>query len=329
MATNHDQLMKELIATFPDQFLHLAAPEVAARIDPGSLAFEPEEHFSGNPTGHARRCDLVSRATVLPPAEGSGGEDEVLMHVEIELNNRAAVPPKLLLYNRGLSLKHALPVHTIVLFLHGGPAGSQVRIYEEHSLGRTVGTLTYHSLGLSQALASEYLARPEPLAWAFAALMRPAKGQRRSQLGLECVHRIANEPSLSPDHRRLLLGWVLTYADLEDDDAEEFDRIVAELEDEEVQDVRMSMTERWRRQGLEQGKKEGKAEGRMEGKAEGRMEGKAEGVRELLVRLLGQRFGSVSSEVLGRIGAMTSVEELSGLAERVYQVDSLDELGLA
>ena len=64
MATNHDQLMKELIAAFPGQFVCLAAPEVAERIQLAALAFEPEEHYAGSPTGHARRGDLIARAPV-------------------------------------------------------------------------------------------------------------------------------------------------------------------------------------------------------------------------------------------------------------------------
>ena len=114
---------------------------------------------------------------------------------------------------------------------------------------------------------------------------------------------------------------MLTYTDLEDDDAAEFDKIMAELEDEEVQDVRMSMTERWRREGLEQGKKEGREEGREEGHAEG--------ARDVVIRLLSKRFGSLSAQVQRRLAAISSTEELSRLAERMYQVETLEELGLA
>ena len=245
----------------------------------------------------------------------------MLLHVEIELKNRATVEPKLLRYHRGLSLKHGLAVHTSVLFLRGGPPGSRARVYEERSLGRMVGAVGYHSLGLSQAPAAEYLRRPEPLAWAFASLMRPRTGQSRSQLGLDCVVRIAEEPAVAKNDRRLLLGCVLTYADFEDGDAAEFDRIMDGLEDEEVRDVRMSMTERWRREGLEQG--------REQGKEQGKALGRAEGLRDLVIRILGQKFGSQSAEAQRRVGSITSVEELNRLAEKLYQVESLEELGIA
>ena len=164
MATHHDQLMKELIAAFPAQFLRLAAPGIAERLDLEALSFEPEEHYSGSRTGYARRGDLIGRAPVKPEAVEEADGGEVLLHVEIELENRRRVRPRLLRYHRGLSLKHELPVHTLVLFLRGGPAGSRARVYEERSLGRMVGAVGYHSLGLSRASAAEYLARPESLA---------------------------------------------------------------------------------------------------------------------------------------------------------------------
>ena len=55
MATKHDQLMKELLASFPDQFLRLAAPSLAEAIDLEALELAPEEHYPGSPSGRARR----------------------------------------------------------------------------------------------------------------------------------------------------------------------------------------------------------------------------------------------------------------------------------
>ncbi len=152
--------------------------------------------------------------------------------------------------------------------------------------------------------------------------------QPRRKLGIECLHRIAAEPDLSRDERHLLLSCVFAYADFDDKDAREFDRIVTDLETEEVQDVRMSMTERWRREGLamgiEQGREQGLAQGREQGLNQGR-----ESIRELVLRLHGERFGSLSQDVRRRVAAIASAEELMSLAKRMDQVDSLEELGLA
>ena len=92
MATKHDQLMKELIAGFPGQFVRLAAPRLAERIDLDAVAFEPEEHYPGSPTGRARRADLVSRAYALPERDDieNGEPEQAVLHVEIERQYRAA-----------------------------------------------------------------------------------------------------------------------------------------------------------------------------------------------------------------------------------------------
>ena len=250
MVTKHDQLMKELIAQFSGQFLQLAAPRLAERIDLEAIEFAPEEHYPGGPTGRERRPDLVARAPVLPRQKGShaGSTEDVMLHTEIELRYRAQIEPRLLGYHRGLSLKHALAVHTIVLYLRGGPPGAQRGVYEERSLDDTMIVFRYHSLGLSRALAAEYLARPEPLAWALAALMRPAKGQSRPQLGLACVRRIAAAQDLSWHDQDLLLKCVWAYGRFEDHEAGEFDKIMAALGDEEVREMKMSMMDWWKKE---------------------------------------------------------------------------------
>lgn len=303
MATQHDQLMKELIASFPDQFVRLAAPRLAERIDLDALAFEPEEHYPGSPTGRERRPDLVSRAYSLsgPKSAGNGETEEAVLHAEIERQYRTATVSRLFDYNRGLGLKYALAVHTFVLYLRGGPRGPQREVYEERSMGETVMVFHYHSFGLSRAIAAEYLARAEPLAWALAALMRPARGQSRPRLGLGCVRRIAAARGLSRHEQNLLFQCVWMYGQFEDDEAVEFDKIMAELEDEEVREMKMSMAEWW--------------------KKEGRKEGEA----SLLKRLLKRRFEQLPSWIDQRL-EQASRQELEGWADRVLDAERLEDV---
>jgi hypothetical protein len=299
MTTKHDELMKRLLASFPDQFLRIAAPEIAERIDLDSVVFESEEHYPGSPSGRARRPDLVARASALPEAADEE-TTEVVLHAEIELRYRSTTEARLLGYHRGLSLKYGLTVHTIVLYLRGGPPGAHARVYEERSLGQTVATFRYYSLGLSRTPAADYLTRPEPLAWALAALMRPSAGQSRPQLGLACVRRIAQARELTPAERDLLFECVMRYASLQDMEAPEFDMILNEA-DEEVRDMTTTMVEWWRKQGQ----------------------------RDLVLDLLKERFGSLSSEVRRKVSDIKSADELTRLATRALRARSLEELGLA
>ncbi len=296
--TKYDQLMKELLADFSAQFVQLAAPWLAERIDLGSVAFAPEEHYPGSPTGRERRADLISTVCA---ASGGAEAEEAMLHAEIELQYRTATAARLWAYNRGLSLKYATVVHTIVLYLRGGPPGPRQETYEEQAFGEIVTIFRYHSLGLSQALAAEYLTRPEPLAWALAVLMRPARGQSRPQLGLVCLRRIAAALDLSRHERDLLFKCVWMYGRFEDDEAEEFDKIMSRLEDDEVQEMKMSMAEWWQKQGRKQGEV------------------------SLLKRQLKRRFNELPQWIDQRL-EQASRQELEGWADRVLDAERLEDV---
>ncbi len=313
MATKHDQLMKRLISHFPDQFLCLAAPQIAGSVDLEAIEFAPEEHYPGSPTGRERRADLVARASALPADKKDREREKVLLHTEIELQYRSRTKPRLLAYHRGLSLQYALVVHTIVLYLRGGPPGPKLETYEEQSLGKTVVAFHYHSFGLSRASAAEYLTRPEPLAWALAVLMRPAKGQRRAQLGLACVRHIAAAPDLSTQELDLLCCCVWAYGRFNDEEAEEFDKIMAEIEDREVQDMKMSMMEWWKKKGLEEGREEGREQGVKQGEA------------SLLKRLLQRRFEDLPAGIDRRL-EQASRQELQDWADRMLEAEHLEDV---
>ncbi len=289
----------------------LAGLEAAEDVFDGgadTVAFEPEEHYPGVPTGRARRPDLVSRARAKVEDEA-----EVLLHAEIELRYRGDKRPGLLSYHRGLSLKYALPVHTIVLYLHGGPPGAQPQVYPERSLGRVVGTVGYYSLGLSRMPAAEYLARPEPLAWAFAVLMCPARGQSRPELGTACLQRIETAPALSRTEKELLVKCVWTYARFKDHPALEFDMIMAELKDKGVREMTTTMVEWWKKEGLKAGRKEGMEAGMRQGEA------------SLLRRLLRRRFEDLPEWIDQRL-EQASQRDLETWADRVLDAKRLEDV---
>jgi hypothetical protein len=64
------------------------------------------------------------------------------------------------------------------------------------------------------------------------------------------------------------------------------------------------------------------------GRKEGRQEGQIEGMRQLLVRLLEQRFGVLPSAARRRVRAISSAKKLEELADRALVAGSLAELGL-
>ncbi|HXU45462.1 MAG TPA: DUF4351 domain-containing protein [Thermoanaerobaculia bacterium] len=313
MAGGHDQLWKDLIRTFPADFLHLAAGELAERLEMASLVLEPAEVFLDQPRGAERRMDLVGSATT------HSGE-ELLLHVEIELRYRWEIPPRLWLYNRLLRLRRGLPVHTFVLYLQGAPAGPRVAIHREVSADREVCRFAYLSFGLSRAPAGAYLGRSEPLAWAFAARMRPEDGDRH-RLRRACFERIAEARHLNDFERFLLFNCVATYLELDGGAAEEFAALLAARSGPEVAMRPITWEEKVEARGL--------AKGLERGLEKGLERGQEQGMREVLLRQLRKRFPALPSRAIERVEAISSPDELGSLAERLLTASSLADLGLA
>jgi hypothetical protein len=306
MAGGHDQLFKDLLRAFPADFLWLAGEAVAAKLELGGLELQPAEVFLDQPRGDQRRLDLVTRAEAR-----TGGAGPVLLHVEIELRYRSTVAARLWLYNCLLHQRHGLPVHTFVLWLHGGPPGASAGIHRQESLGEELHRFHFRGLGLSRALAAPLLARPEPLAWALAALALPAAGDRRG-LRRACLGRIAAAPDLDEARRFLLFNCVATYLELDGGAAAEFAALLAEHQGTEDRTM-MTWEEKVEARGVEKGKSEGKREG----------------MRTLLLRQLRQRFAPLPEAATERVAAITSMDELTRLADRVLTARSLEDLGLA
>jgi hypothetical protein len=302
MPGGHDQLFKDLIRSFPADFLNLTAPEILSQIQSQDLELQPAELFIDLPRGAQRHLDLVARVRTR-----TGDPVAILINVEIELRFRSAVPGRLWSYNRQLHLRYDLAVHTFVVYLHGGPAGVNTKVHREMSLGREVCRFEYTSFGLSGASAENYLARPEPLAWALAALMQWPGHDRYAQRRA-CLERITRERNLDGARSFLLVNCVATYLELDGSAREEYEAILAE-HGEEKRDMAMTWAEK------------------LEAQAEER--GLQKGMREMLLRLLEQRFSPLPGRVPQRLAAIESAEELTRLAERVLSARSLEELGLA
>ncbi len=318
----HDQVWKELIPEFPADFLTLTLPVVATRTDLAGVRFQPEEHYLDSPQGRQQRLDLVAKTV-----DRATGAEVAVLHAEVELEFRSGLPRRWWRYNRVLALRHDLPVHTVVVYLNGGPAGLEQSVYDETSLGREVATFNYVSLGLSGASPAELLDRPEPLAWALAALTRPRPRSQRAELRLACLDRIAAAPDLDPRRRLMLVNCVVTYIESNQESAQEFEALLAEHGNQEVRDMIMTWVEKVEARGEARGVARGEARGEARGYARGLEEGLDE-MRHSVQRWVKRRFGAVPRKVSQRISEISSHRKLFQLAERVQEVESLDDLDL-
>lgn len=333
--TRHDQLFKDLFRTFFPDLLRIADRDLADLIPPagpGSITFLDKEVFLETPEGRRREADLVAALS------GRRRRQEVLVHVEIERRFRGDMGYRLWRYSHQLYVRYARPVVSIVVFLRGGPPGGERTDHIERAADWEVHRFRYLAFGLSKTPAEVLLDRPEPLAWALAALARPGK-IGRAQLKLELLRKIALA-TLAEGERFLLTNCVETYLQLAGRDAEEYAafRLAQKIPEVEAMELTWEdrMATRYTQKGMEQGVKKGLREGVKQGiergleqgLEQGLRKGVEQGVRDTLLHLLERRFGQVSPSVRSRVEAIRSLEELRGLVDRTLEAKSIEELGL-
>jgi hypothetical protein len=209
----HDPLFKSLLRAFFPGFLRLVAPDLAARLDLSAVAFLDKEFVSTAPPRTHGIADLLARAPLI------GTDRFLLIHVEIESRSRRGMGARLRDYHRAIQARHEDPVLSIVVYLKGGPAGIREQKLEGDLKAPGLTSFRYLSFGLSRCAAAEYLAKPEPLAWALAALMSRG-GWSRAELKMRCLARLAEAP-LKDGERRELANCIETYLELSPEEAEE------------------------------------------------------------------------------------------------------------
>src|SRR4029077_10476120 len=156
----------------------------------------------------------------------------------------------------------------------------------------------YVSFGLAGCGAAEYLACPEPLAWALAALMDPG-ALSRAELKMACLRRIAKLRGRFDSF--LLVNCVENYLQLTAEEAVELEALRARKENREVQAMALTWSEK-----LE-----------------------AKGIREVLLLQLAERFGPLPEGARRQVEEIGSLQRLTQLAKWVLTAHSLEEMGLA
>lgn len=234
----------------------------------------------------------------------------MLIHVEIERRARPGMDRRMWLYYMQLRLRHDLLVIPILVNLTGGAPGISRAVLEEGVDDPETARFRFRVFNLSGCSAEEYLERPEPLAWALAALMRRGRWSR-AEHRLACLQRIA-AVDLPELQRFLLVNCVETYLQLSGRDAVEYARLVGRAENREVRTMQLTWAEKM------------EAKGRAEGRTEA-----LETLRTVVLSLLEQRFGPLPERARRRVGRLRSLRSLRGIAERVLVANSLRDLGLS
>jgi hypothetical protein len=294
----HDPLFKSLLRTFFAGFLRLVAPEMAERLDLSAPVFLDKELTAFDPPARSRLVDLLARI----PLKGAPGRN-LLIHTEVESRARRGMGERIRSYQRWIQTHHDGQILSIVLFLHGGRAGVCEETIDGELAGPGLPAFRYLSFGLSRCRAVEYLEKPEPLAWALAALM-DRRPWSRAELKMRCLARIREAP-LSQAERRELVNCVETYLQLTSSEAGEFSS-PGNLGSGRTQNMAQSLLFRMSWADTMMG----------------------EGARQVVLGVLEQRFGPVPDEIRQRVEKIRSVDRLTRLAQKVLTAKSLKSLRL-
>ena len=189
---------RELFQTFLADYLKIVEPDTAVHLIPERATF-PLVDMSG--WIEEERTEIGAVAEV-PTRDG--GAVTLLIQVEPEPRGPVETARRFGRWFLALETRLVQPVLLSVLYLRGGRPGLNL---ESSAVGMVysmeVVRIFYTAFGLSEARADHYLERPEPLAWALAALMKPVL-RNRAEHRLACLRRIAEAPLT--DRQRWLLA---------------------------------------------------------------------------------------------------------------------------
>ena len=192
---------RELFQTFLADYLAIVEPDTAVHLLPGQARFPAVDMSDWT---EEERTEIGAVAEI-PTRDG--GSITLLIQLEPELRCPAETARRFGRWFLALETRLVQPVLLSVLYLRGGRPGPNL---ESAAIGTVydmeIVRIFYTAFGLSEARGDYYLERPEPLAWALAALMKPVQ-RSRAEHKLACLQRIAGA-RLSDRERSLLVSCV-------------------------------------------------------------------------------------------------------------------------
>jgi hypothetical protein len=183
--TRYTQAFEDMLRTFFGDFLELVEPGLGERLGAQAVFFPDRSELADWPEDELR--DLGLLAEILTRY---GEWRTILVQVESAAGDRAALEEKLLGWYLRLAVEDRQPVRMIVVYLHGGIPGVSLEWIVDRVDGEELLRVPYLAFGLEECPAEGFLLKPQPLAWALAALMRPTRRSRAAHTRA-CLRRIA------------------------------------------------------------------------------------------------------------------------------------------
>lgn len=271
--TKHDQLFKQLIHTFFEEFLEAFFPEIYEQIDFGSTTQLSEEFFTDLINGNVRRLDILVQAKI------KATDSLIVAHIEPQSTVQTYFNERMFQYFSLLYHKFRKPIVPIAVYSYED--GWDENEFNIHFNNKAILQFNYFALHLKKQKWREYINKDNPAVAALLSKMGYSE-KERVQVKIEFL-RMLVRLQLDPAKERLVYGFFESYLKLTDEEEEQLMEEARRYEDaDEILEIPISYEERGKKKGLEEGKKVGLEQGKKEGMEEGLERGKKEVALELL-----------------------------------------------
>ncbi len=255
--TKHDQLFKQLIHTFFDDFLEAFFPDVHQNIDFQSIKPFSEEVYTDLVQGKTRRLDIVVETKL------KGTDTVIIIHIEPQNSKQDNFHERMFHYFSLLYNKYRKPIIPIAVFSY--EEKWERNLYTMEFPFFHVLSFHYMTLHLRKRDWKNYIRSNNPAAAALLSKM-DYKDDEKVQVKVEFLKMMARM-ELDPARQRLIYGFFETYLKLTERQEEAVMEEIKQLDNaDKIMELPISYEERGIAKGKEIGEKVGKEIGREIGK---------------------------------------------------------------
>lgn len=289
---DHDQLFKQLISTFFEEFIALFFPEMHQQLDFSSIKPLADEVFTDLIHGERRQADMVMEVSL------KGQDTLLIIHVESQSYTQEKFRERMYQYFSLLYTKYRKPILPIALFTYD-TIRDEPDIFEIKFPFHHVLTFRFLKVELKKQNWRTFLTSDNPIAAALLSKMG-YKQTERIQVKKEFLRMLARM-ELNPAKMKLVFGFFESYMKLNKMEEETLMESLRESKDESLEEFVEKLPNSWRDKGLREGREVGIKEGRKEGRKEGIKVGKEEGRKE------GREVGKIEGKMEGKTEVLADV----------------------
>ncbi|MBE3576279.1 MAG: DUF4351 domain-containing protein [Limnochordales bacterium] len=302
-ALSHDQLFKSLLDRFLPEFVQLFLPDLALRLDMGTVKFLQQELVGD----HGKVVDLLAEMKLA--ATG----DPVLVHVEVQANREREFARRMFSYYARITERYPYPVAPIALYLFE-PTFSELSASQElcrnarqleswvdNRIGIETLRYTFYAIHLSRVGWRQLAGIRNPVALALLGVAgrRLNDSNARVQVTVE-FYRALIQAVVEPQDRQLLAGFFEAYMQLSGEERQCAWKVLESLfprEAEAVEEIWTPLHEM----------------------------GRAEGYLEVVLRLVRKRLGQVPPDIESSVRTLPP-DKVLDLADALFEIGTIEQL---